>query len=71
MPIMTQFVIERVLQHWREWAALGIRLPVAANLSPRSLLDRHLPDVIRDLLDDYQVPPSFLKLELTESFMVL
>jgi predicted signal transduction protein with EAL and GGDEF domain len=67
---LTQFVIDRVLQHWREWAAHGIRLPVAANLSPRSLLDRHLPDVVRDLLEAYQVPPSFLKLELTESFMV-
>jgi EAL domain-containing protein (putative c-di-GMP-specific phosphodiesterase class I) len=59
-----------VLQHWRQWAAEGIRLPIAANLSPRSLLDRHMPEMIQELLDTYEVPPAFLKLELTESFMV-
>jgi diguanylate cyclase (GGDEF)-like protein len=67
---MTHYVIERVLKDWRGWADAGIQLPVAANMSPRSLLDRQLPTVIADMLDRWGVPPHFLKLELTESFMM-
>ena len=67
---LTLFVVDRVLQHWKEWAAGGMRLPMAVNLSPRSLLDRRLPEAISDLLRTYDVPAAFLKLELTESFMV-
>jgi diguanylate cyclase (GGDEF)-like protein len=67
---MTQYVIDHVLRHWQGWAAQGMEIPVAVNLSPRSLLDRQLPDIVADLLSSHGVPASFLKLELTESFMM-
>ena len=35
--------IESVLKQWREWADMGIRIPIAINISPRSLLDQELP----------------------------
>src|SRR4029453_8037264 len=66
----TSFVVETVLQRWSAWAMQGVRLPIAVNLSPRSLLDRQLPEMIRELLSRYAVPPEFLKLELTESFLM-
>ncbi len=67
---LTHYVIERVLEDWRGWADDGIQLPVAANISPRSLLDRQLPTVIAEMLERWGVPPHFLKLELTESFLM-
>jgi diguanylate cyclase (GGDEF)-like protein len=67
---LTHYVIERVLQHWREWADMGIRIPIAVNVSPRSLLDQELPEQVETELRRWDVPPAFLRLELTESFMV-
>jgi diguanylate cyclase len=47
-----------------------MQLEVAVNLSPRSLLDPQLPDVVGQLLERWGVPPRFLTLELTESFLM-
>jgi diguanylate cyclase (GGDEF)-like protein len=67
---LTYYVAESVLKQWREWADLGIRLPVAINVSPRSLLDQDFPDQIAGLLADWDVPPAFLRIELTEGFLL-
>jgi diguanylate cyclase (GGDEF)-like protein len=67
---LTYYVAESVLKQWREWADLGIRLPIAINVSPRSLLDVDFPDQISGLLADWDVPPAFLRLELTEGFLL-
>ena len=67
---LTAFVFAQVLQQWRAWADRGIRIPVAVNVSPRSLLDLQMPDQIAELLERWEVPPSFLKLELTENFLM-
>jgi diguanylate cyclase (GGDEF)-like protein len=67
---LTHYVIEQVLRQWREWADMGIRLPVAINLSARSLLDGELPDQVHDQLRSWDVPPAFLRMELTESFLM-
>jgi diguanylate cyclase (GGDEF)-like protein len=67
---VTQYVIESVLQQWREWADLGIRIPIAINVSARSLLDQELPDQVEAQLRRWDVPPAFLRMELTESFMM-
>jgi diguanylate cyclase (GGDEF)-like protein len=67
---LTHYVIESVLRQWREWADMGIRLPVAINLSARSLLDGELPDQVQDQLRNWDVPPAFLRMELTESFLM-
>ncbi len=67
---LTQFVLEDVLRQWHTWSERGIQLPVAVNISPRSLLDLQLPDQIAEMLGRWRVPPAFLKLELTESFLM-
>ena len=67
---LTQYVAETVLKQWKEWAAMGIRLPIAINVSPRSLLDQDFPDQIQQLLRDYDIPPAFLRIELTEGFVL-
>jgi EAL domain-containing protein (putative c-di-GMP-specific phosphodiesterase class I) len=67
---LTYWAIEDVVRTLRSWADYDIRLPIAVNLSPRSLLDQDLPDFVGGLLERFDVPASLLKLELTESFLV-
>jgi EAL domain-containing protein (putative c-di-GMP-specific phosphodiesterase class I) len=67
---LTQYVIESVLRQWRTWADMGIRIPVAINISPRSLLDGELPGQVVHQLERFDVPPAFLRMELTESFLM-
>ena len=67
---LTHHVIESVLKQWREWADMGIRIPIAINVSPRSLLDQELPEQVEGQLRRWEVPPAFLRMELTESFLM-
>jgi len=67
---LTHYVAETVLKQWKEWAGMGIRIPISINVSPRSLLDSDLPDAIGQLLQETQVPPAFLRIELTEGFLM-
>jgi EAL domain-containing protein (putative c-di-GMP-specific phosphodiesterase class I) len=67
---LTYWAIEDVVRTLRSWGDYGVRLPVAVNLSPRSLLDQDLPDLVDSLLERFDVSPSLLRLELTESFLV-
>ncbi|HEV8088525.1 MAG TPA: EAL domain-containing protein [Actinomycetota bacterium] len=67
---LTHYVAETVLNQWKEWAGMGIRIPLAINVSPRSLLDSDFPDSIQQLLQETQVPPAFLRIELTEGFLM-
>ncbi|MEP6476178.1 MAG: EAL domain-containing protein [Actinomycetota bacterium] len=67
---LTQFVLNEALRQWHQWSHAGTQLEVAVNLSPRSLLDPQLPEVVGELLERWGVPPRFLTLELTESFLM-
>jgi diguanylate cyclase (GGDEF)-like protein len=67
---LTHYVAESVLKQWREWAGMGIRIPIAINVSPRSLLDADFPEAIQSLLRRYDVPPAYLRIELTEGFLM-
>ena len=67
---LTHYVADTVLKQWREWANMGIRIPVSINVSPRSLLDQDFPDQIQGLLHEHDVPPAFLRIELTEGFLM-
>jgi diguanylate cyclase len=46
---------------------LGLDLSVAVNLSSRDLLDLHLPDEVRLLLNETELDPRRLELEITEN----
>jgi diguanylate cyclase (GGDEF)-like protein len=67
---LTQYVLNEALRQWREWAEMGAPVEVAVNVSPRSLLDLQLPAQVATALETWGVPPEFLKLELTESFLM-
>jgi diguanylate cyclase (GGDEF)-like protein len=67
---LTLYVMENVMRQWRVWADDGMAIPIAINLSPRSLLDRQLPETVGRLLERYSMAPSFLRMELTENFLM-
>jgi EAL domain-containing protein (putative c-di-GMP-specific phosphodiesterase class I) len=64
---LTLHVLDVALRRCASWRRAGHDLSVAVNLSPNSLLDADLPDVVARLLRDTGVPPASLTLEITES----
>jgi diguanylate cyclase (GGDEF)-like protein len=64
---LTLHVIELALRRRASWARNGYDLGVAVNLSPNSLLDAELPEVVARLLAQTGNAPSVLTLEITES----
>jgi diguanylate cyclase (GGDEF)-like protein len=65
----TEYVLDRALAAAVEVARHGPPLPVAANLSARSLLDPRLPVTVSLLLRKHRVPGRRLVLEITEAAM--
>jgi EAL domain-containing protein (putative c-di-GMP-specific phosphodiesterase class I) len=66
----TQEILDQALAGAREWADAGFEVPVAVNVSPRSLLDSGFPDRIAAALDRYHLAPGSLIIELTETLML-
>jgi diguanylate cyclase (GGDEF)-like protein len=60
-------VLDQALAAAHEWADAGFAIPVAVNVSPRSLLDPHFPDTVARRLTAHQLTAGSLVIELTES----
>jgi diguanylate cyclase (GGDEF)-like protein len=60
-------VLDQALLAVTLWADAGHPIPVAVNVSPRSLLDPSFPDAVARRLGARGVPSSSLVIELTES----
>jgi diguanylate cyclase (GGDEF)-like protein len=67
---LTWWVLEAALRQVHAWRMLGISVPVAVNLSRRMLHHQGLADTIAQLLIRWDVPPSDLVLEITESSLM-
>jgi diguanylate cyclase (GGDEF)-like protein len=67
---LTRIVLEEALDQVSVWRENGIELCVAINLSVRSLLDAGLPEEIRGLLAERNLPARSLMLEITESALM-
>jgi diguanylate cyclase (GGDEF)-like protein len=63
-------VLNQALTAAVTWRAAGYNIPVAVNVSPRSLLDPRFPDSIKASLDRHGLPPEALVIEVTESLML-
>ena len=65
-----EWVLREACRQIRAWKDQGLNMPpMAVNLSARQF-DKHLPRRLDHLLRGYDVRPSQLKLEITESLMV-
>jgi predicted signal transduction protein with EAL and GGDEF domain len=67
---LTDTVLDLALAQVRAWCAEGLRVPVAVNLSARSLARADLPDRVLTRLRDHGVPADLLRLEITESALL-
>ncbi len=67
LSAFSQHVLAQALQAAATWRDEGFDLPVAVNVSPRSLLDPTFPELVRNGLDEAGVPAETLIVELTES----
>jgi predicted signal transduction protein with EAL and GGDEF domain len=67
---LTLFVLESALEQCARWRAAGFELDIAVNLSVRNLLDVEMPSDVQRLLSKFELPPSVLELEITESALL-
>src|SRR5690606_15482531 len=66
---LTEVVLDDGLRRARHWSDAGHPLPVAVNVSPRSLVDPEFPGLVADLLGRHGVSPESLIVEITERGM--
>lgn len=64
---LTRWVLQHAVEQHRAWRKEGTPLPVAVNISARNLHDPQLVDEVSQLLDEQDVRPKDLSLEITES----
>ena len=64
---LSRYVLRTAIDQCAAWAAEGLDLHVAVNLTIPDLLDLELPDRIAAMLADARVPADRLELEVTES----
>ena len=72
-PLIRDFtlhILNAAVAECATWDALGAPLPIAVNLSPRSLLDPHLPEQVDETLRRHGLAPHRLVLEITETVAV-
>ena len=64
---LTEWVLNSALRQARSWHLEGLDIGVAVNLSPRSIHDTSLVETVGGVLSKWEVPPSHLELEITET----
>jgi diguanylate cyclase (GGDEF)-like protein len=64
---LTLTVIDVAMAQMRTWRNQGLNLSVAVNLATRNLLDAGLPDDVQELLHKWELDPSAIEFEITES----
>ncbi|MBE1486058.1 diguanylate cyclase (GGDEF)-like protein [Plantactinospora soyae] len=67
LPAFAEAVLDQSLIAAQSWREAGFDLPVAVNVSPRSLLDARFPGAVLARLRAHDLPPDRLVLELTET----
>ena len=63
---LTRYVLDQALAEQARWRAAGHSVPVAVNFANANVLDVDMPDVVRTLLERYEVPRGALIVEISE-----
>lgn len=64
---LTDWVLDEALRQLQNWTQAGLNIKVAVNLSARNLTDPTIPKRIDELLKKWDIAPSRLVAEITES----
>jgi diguanylate cyclase (GGDEF)-like protein len=67
---LTERVLEDALARAAEWGGPDGPLPMAVNLSPRTVADTAFPDRVEEMLERSGIPPERMTFEITEDDMV-
>jgi diguanylate cyclase (GGDEF)-like protein len=67
---LTHYILDTALGQCSEWRDAGSPLSVAVNLSTRSLLDSTFPERVGELIEKWDLEPSALELEITETMIM-
>ncbi|MEV5767339.1 bifunctional diguanylate cyclase/phosphodiesterase [Micromonospora sp. NPDC052213] len=67
LPAFAEAILDEALLAASAWREAGFDVPVAVNVSPRSLLDARFPGSVLARLRSHDLPPDRLVLELTET----
>ncbi|GAA2635934.1 hypothetical protein Adu01nite_67200 [Paractinoplanes durhamensis] len=70
LPAFADAVLDQALAASGVWREAGFDLPIAVNVSPRSLLDSRFPATVLTRLASHAVPPDRLVLELSETLTI-
>jgi len=62
-----EWVLEEVCKQIKEWKS---KIPIAINLSLKQTLSKSLVEIIKNILNKYQVEPKWIELEITESVIM-
>jgi diguanylate cyclase (GGDEF)-like protein len=68
---VTFWALKTAIRHCAQLFEQGIHLNVAINLSARVLPDHQLPDAIASFIDEFQLSPLQISLEITESAIMI
>ena len=68
--LISDWVLEKTISQIAKWQAQGIDMVVSINLSARDLLNPSLADNVDALFKKYDVSPSMLTIEITESVIM-
>jgi diguanylate cyclase (GGDEF)-like protein len=70
LPAFADAVLDQALAAADGWREAGFDLPIAVNVSPRSLLDPRFPEMVLARLGRHDVSPERLVLELAETLTI-
>jgi EAL domain-containing protein (putative c-di-GMP-specific phosphodiesterase class I) len=70
LPAFADAVLDQALAAADVWREAGFDLPIAVNVSPRSLLDPRFPEMVLARVGRHDVPPEKLVLELAETLTI-
>jgi diguanylate cyclase (GGDEF)-like protein len=70
MRLITKFVIDDALRQLSVWWRMGIRIHAAVNVSALDLYDRGFAELLQRSIEQYDVPPRALMIEVTESVLM-
>jgi EAL domain-containing protein (putative c-di-GMP-specific phosphodiesterase class I)/FixJ family two-component response regulator len=70
MKLLTGHVIKTAVEQEQQWKKMGFTIPISINISSSDITSLSLPEQVSELLENNQLTPNMLKLEVTESALM-